>query len=418
MDIVKAFSDAKGMCSINIQGTPEDPLFQANQIGSLLGLVNIRETIKDFDEDEKDAVSTTDSMGRNQTILFLTELGLYRLLGMSRKPCARPFQKWVAKTVKEIRLTGKYELEQRLEIAAQDHRLALEASNRQLDERQRLIDEKEAELVKIRTKIYEELPKLDNAYINKEVAELASDAHKIGKAIDSKKREAQLNTGSAQGSKIIHIRPCHNAKIVEDIVKVALKRYHIASIGGEEHYNNNVEHSVDIIDIAATVVDTLASSFEYMTRRALFDKVIENLTIIGNLDDESIIDSSESLREDTILDIVDRFLTSGPDESRSLKQHYYIRYVNDAMTEWYAFKKVFEAYMLYKNPGKKWELLTEENGPFIKLGYDVVRTHICRGCLAEARSGCCINYSPANRSKRFIIKNMELVSEDIIEDSS
>ena len=28
--------------SINIQGTPEEPLFQANQIGALPGLVNIR----------------------------------------------------------------------------------------------------------------------------------------------------------------------------------------------------------------------------------------------------------------------------------------------------------------------------------------------------------------------------------------
>jgi hypothetical protein len=54
MDIARAFSDsgvAQGV-TINIQGTPDDPLFQANQIGALLGLVNIRETIKDFDEDE------------------------------------------------------------------------------------------------------------------------------------------------------------------------------------------------------------------------------------------------------------------------------------------------------------------------------------------------------------------------------
>ena len=78
---------------------------------------------------------STDSVGRHQTIMFLTELGLYRLLGMSRKPFARPFQKWVAKVVKEIRLTGKYELEQRLTIAAQEkettaqeHQLALEAT--------------------------------------------------------------------------------------------------------------------------------------------------------------------------------------------------------------------------------------------------------------------------------------------------
>ena len=210
MDIVKAFSNvglSHGV-SINIQGTPEEPLFQANQIGALLGLVNIRETIKDFDEDEK-AVSPADTLGGRQNIVFLTELGLIRLLNMSHKALARPFQKWVAKVIKEIRLTGKYELEQRITIAAQEHRLALEATaqehqlaledtKRQLDEQQAIIDQREAELSKIRTKIYEEVPKLDNVYINKEVAELASDAHKIGKAMDKKKREAQLNTGVAQ----------------------------------------------------------------------------------------------------------------------------------------------------------------------------------------------------------------------------
>ncbi|PNG99461.1 hypothetical protein TSOC_014759, partial [Tetrabaena socialis] len=140
-----------------------------------------------------------------------------------------------------------------------------EESKRETEEANALAAAKEDELTKIRTKIYEEIPKLDNVYVNKEVAELATDAHKIGKAIDTKRREAQLNTGSAQGSRMIFKRPTHNAKIVEDILK---------------HYNNNVEHSVDVIDIAATVVDTLASSFEYMKRGALFRKVIANLEAV------------------------------------------------------------------------------------------------------------------------------------------
>lgn len=120
MDIVRAFTDAnlKGVY-INIQGTPDDPLFQANQIGALLGLVNIRESIKDFDEDEK-GVSSTDTPGGTQSTMFLTEFGVYRLLGASRKPCARPFQKWVGRVVKEIRLNGKYETEQRLSSAVQE----------------------------------------------------------------------------------------------------------------------------------------------------------------------------------------------------------------------------------------------------------------------------------------------------------
>ena len=55
MDIVRAFTDA-GLThgvSINIQGTPEIPLFQANQIGELLDIAVIRSTLRDFDDDEK-----------------------------------------------------------------------------------------------------------------------------------------------------------------------------------------------------------------------------------------------------------------------------------------------------------------------------------------------------------------------------
>ncbi|PNH03857.1 hypothetical protein TSOC_010044 [Tetrabaena socialis] len=139
------------------------------------------------------------------------------------------------------------------------------------------------------------IPKLDNVYVNKEVAELAGDAHKVGKAVDPKKRESQLNTGSAQGSRMIYKRPTHNAKVVEDILKVAQRRYHIASIGGWEHYNNNVEHSVDVIDIAATVVDTLASSFEYMKRGALFKKVIANLHAVQ--EEDEVDDDDTNLKE-------------------------------------------------------------------------------------------------------------------------
>jgi prophage antirepressor-like protein len=125
MDLVKAFQSA-GMAHgipINIHGTPDEPMFQANQIGDLLGLTNIRVTLQDFDDDEK-GVSQAYTPGGLQNVLTITEPALYRLLGLSRKPFAKPFQKWIAKVLKEIRLTGKYELERNLDLANQ----ALEAT--------------------------------------------------------------------------------------------------------------------------------------------------------------------------------------------------------------------------------------------------------------------------------------------------
>jgi len=53
MDILKAFKINTDEFHVNIQGTHDDPLFQANQIAKILEIKNIRDAIKDFDEDER-----------------------------------------------------------------------------------------------------------------------------------------------------------------------------------------------------------------------------------------------------------------------------------------------------------------------------------------------------------------------------
>lgn len=115
MDILKAFSLFDVEHHINIQGTLENPLFQANQIGKLLEISNIRETLRDFTDNEKVCVTLTDtSIIRERN--FLTEFGLYRLLGRSRKPIAHKFQEWMVTVLKEIRINGIYKLKQENEV--------------------------------------------------------------------------------------------------------------------------------------------------------------------------------------------------------------------------------------------------------------------------------------------------------------
>ncbi len=109
MNILKSFKILDKDTFINIQGSVEDPLFQANQIANILEMKNVRETIKDFDETERHTVPTM-TQGGMQNVLFLTEIGLYKLLGRSRKPVASVFQKWMINTVKEIRINGQYKL--------------------------------------------------------------------------------------------------------------------------------------------------------------------------------------------------------------------------------------------------------------------------------------------------------------------
>ncbi len=111
LNLVKAFGDA----NINIQGTWEKPLFQANQVGKLLGLTNIRMSMQGFDDTQKCVRTTYTNRGERDTT-FLTEQGLYALVFRSNREEAEVFRKWVADVITEIRLTGKYELEHRLEM--------------------------------------------------------------------------------------------------------------------------------------------------------------------------------------------------------------------------------------------------------------------------------------------------------------
>jgi len=128
MDILKAFSLCDEHYPINIQGTIENPLFQAKQIGILLGMTNINKVLSNYGNNLK-VITESASLGGIQKTTFLTEAGLYRLLARSNKPIAEKFQLWMIQVLKEIRLTGEYKLKQQLEI---DSKLIYEKAKREL----------------------------------------------------------------------------------------------------------------------------------------------------------------------------------------------------------------------------------------------------------------------------------------------
>jgi prophage antirepressor-like protein len=115
MDILKAFKLTEESFDVNIKGDPENPLFQANQIAEILDIKSFRSSILDFDESEKVTIKTITN-GGYQNVIFLTEYGLYKLIGRSKKKEAKIFQRWVINIIKELRLTGKYELKKENEI--------------------------------------------------------------------------------------------------------------------------------------------------------------------------------------------------------------------------------------------------------------------------------------------------------------
>ena len=78
------------MASLNIAnyGTNEEPLFKAKEVGKLLGIKDVKSTIRNFDNVDVESLLLKDRMGRNQQTHVLTMTGLEKLLCNSRKPLA------------------------------------------------------------------------------------------------------------------------------------------------------------------------------------------------------------------------------------------------------------------------------------------------------------------------------------------
>jgi len=101
---------------VRIFGTPDAPLFVANDIGALLGIKNVKDAVSKFEDYKKLGVDIADPHGRLQTTTVLTEAGLYSLILKSKKPVAREFEKWVlTEVLPTIRRTGNFNLQGNIE---------------------------------------------------------------------------------------------------------------------------------------------------------------------------------------------------------------------------------------------------------------------------------------------------------------
>ncbi|WP_223837368.1 BRO-N domain-containing protein [Bacillus swezeyi] len=90
-----------------------EPWFVAKDVCDVLGITDARKSVNLLDEDERNSVPVTDSLGRNQETLIINEPGLYSLILRSRKPEAKQFKRWVThEVIPTIRKTGSYQMEQ------------------------------------------------------------------------------------------------------------------------------------------------------------------------------------------------------------------------------------------------------------------------------------------------------------------
>lgn len=86
-----------------------EPWFVLADVCGALEIANPRDAAGRLDDDERDAVGITDTIGRSQQQTIINESGLYSLILTSRKDGAKRFKKWVTSEVlPSIRKTGGY----------------------------------------------------------------------------------------------------------------------------------------------------------------------------------------------------------------------------------------------------------------------------------------------------------------------
>lgn len=218
MDIIKAFNDNHMHTPITILGTPNDPLFRASDIGVVLGLSNINATISNFDDTERTSTSMK-TQGGEQTVMFLTELGLYRILFVCRKPIAIIFKKWVCEVIKEIPINGSYEL--------QKTNQELETKNQELkDDLEKAQNDQEFRSIALSTTTYIYIYNLDTTIVAPAIPKL-----KIGYSMCLQKRARPFNIICPNGK----ITFSQEVKYLNDIADPVIKEKELRKLETSVH---------------------------------------------------------------------------------------------------------------------------------------------------------------------------------------
>ena len=76
-----------------------EPWFVLKDVCAVVGIGSAHKVADRLDEDERNQIPLTDSLGREQETTIISESGLYNVILRSDKPEAKPFRKWVTSEV-------------------------------------------------------------------------------------------------------------------------------------------------------------------------------------------------------------------------------------------------------------------------------------------------------------------------------
>jgi prophage antirepressor-like protein len=168
---------------IRILGTQDFPCFYLEDIAIILSIKNPRSTIEKFghlelvsqEQRQKFNIITyrkyKDEFRRDNTMILLTEFGLYRILFTTRSQVAERFREFVYEVLYELRTKGEYKIAGELE--------QLKLTNEKLEQENKELKKKQDEFKNLCDKLY--LVEIENNLLENEPTSLPSSVLKKGK---------------------------------------------------------------------------------------------------------------------------------------------------------------------------------------------------------------------------------------------
>jgi prophage antirepressor-like protein len=278
-------------------------------------MTNIRVSIKDYNETERKDVNQTYTLGGNQQTTFLTEKGLYKILFRSRKPIAEQFQNWICEVIKELRLTGKYELEKKFE----EQKKQVEEQQKQLEEinNEKNVLQTENELLKNTTTkdpiiyIYQTDTRKDEKYFLK-----------IGSTENFNQRAKPFNQVNPFGRMMFSTKiPKYNLKTVEFFIHEVLKNYSVK----QELFELDLENAKYIITMLVNILN-ICQIQDPIQQLSKLSKIVEyELNVLNDVENIKISTNEISTQTDT----VENDITTSPIVNTNKTEQTFIEFINN-----------------------------------------------------------------------------------------
>jgi|688.fasta_scaffold30666_7 prophage antirepressor-like protein len=278
--------------------------FKANDVAKTLDILNIRQSIQNYDEDERVVRKVYDPQGTLQDTIFLTSRGVYRLLYSSKKEIAKKFRKWTSDILDDIIFNQSKELQHQLE-----------EQKTLVQEQKALIREKDNELQN-KEKDYQIKSRLDkhkfliDKFKSKKciyLAEIDDDKIKIGSTNDINARKNNLKDVFGKCS-FTDFFECKYYREVEQNILVTI-RQHLYKEKINNHISKEVVKLSDTFNynqLVRTVKEEIdkyekymfwKESNEHIVNSELLDLLKENNTILKNIQSNLIKNSTNTLPE-------------------------------------------------------------------------------------------------------------------------